>query len=546
MKEDRPIIVSRLRWYVIPLFAMALFCLVIIAVDLATGADLLSSLWNARRGARFIGWLLAAPIAAVGILWYIRRVKVYPDRIEVKYPLHTNWNCVINTDEIDCFCLEQQIVEDKGDDFHYNNRIYLLAGRKLWLYISKDDCANYDEMLKVLKDVFRFELRAGNIYLSDAEQKIVKHGGYIELEDISEEELALMKAKRLTRQRPTAVASAKKDYGALKEWGVLLCVACVAAIIFFGLKLQDVMKQRDTMDIPLLSKNTQLAEKNYLMIDSIDVDTTAFFWRERKLSKREINKTVANCELTWIFPVRGSNRIWVALSVLVNDKDSVTEDTQKAVLADALHHRHEYHKLANGIEWESFMSVAKREAFGNTAPSEVFLLLCEDKPERIGVPLFMESLELYRDKQYDESLKKLILSASRDSLPDAMLRLADTYHYGWHTDADTAKATKWYETVIQQNRDETVTADALNDLSYIYADRDNYVQAIATVERAIEIGGDKIANYYDSKGEFLYKTGDIDGARIMWNKVLKADPGFLKKHNGSTELFRLLSENEKK
>ena len=126
MEVVKPIIVSRLRWYVIPLFAMALFCLVIIAVDLATGADLLSSLWNARRGGRFIGWLLAAPIAAVGILWYIRRVKVYPDRIEVKYPLHKSWNSVISIKDFK----ESKSVETLANPYGIckaNGRLYISA-----------------------------------------------------------------------------------------------------------------------------------------------------------------------------------------------------------------------------------------------------------------------------------------------------------------------------------------------------------------------------------------------------------------------------------
>lgn len=544
MEINKPIIVSRFKWYVIPLFALAIICLVFIAVDLATGADFLSSVLNIRRGGRMIGLLLALFIYAAVKLWFLKRVKVYPDRIEVKYPLHKNWNSTIKTSEIDCFCLEQQIVEN-DDDLHYNNRIYLLTGRKLWLYISKDDCANYNKMLKVLKDVFGFELRAGNIYLSDSDNKTVNHGGYIELEDITDEELALMKDKRKTRRRTVAAAVAKQDYGALKEWGVLLCVACVAAVMFIWNTWQDVIKQRDTETIQLLTKNTRLPEKNYLVIDSIDADTIAFIWQGRALSKSESDDTNAEREVTWAFPVRGSNKIWVAVSALVNYKDCLTENFQKSVLADVMHHRHEYRKLADGTEWDSFMKVAKRKVFSTGAPSEVFLLLCEDSPEKIGTPLYLESLELYRGEKYEESLAKLILSACRDSMPDAMLRLADTYHYGWHAEVDTAKATKWYNAVIQQNRDKTMTADALNDLSYIYAERGNYVQAIATVERAIEIGGAKVANYYDSKGEFLYKIGDIDGARIMWHMVLQKDPEFLKKH-GSTELSRLLSESNTK
>ena len=207
MEVVKPIIVSRLRWYVIPVFAVALFCVGLIVFDLATGAEFLTSLSSARRGGRFIGWLLAAPIAAVGILWYIRRVKVYPDRIEVKYPLHKSWNSVISIKDVDCYCLEHQEIEE-NDNYDINKRIYLLTGRKLWLYISDNDCSNYDKMLDVLDNYFKIPMRDGIINLSKEDMKTVKHGGCIELEDISDEELAALKENRLRRPTVNRLSSA--------------------------------------------------------------------------------------------------------------------------------------------------------------------------------------------------------------------------------------------------------------------------------------------------------------------------------------------------
>ncbi len=133
---------------------------------------------------------------------------MYPDRIEVKYPLHTNWNSVINVRDVDCYCLEHQKIEE-DDNYDINKRIYLLTGRELWLYISDNECSNYDKMLDVLDNHFKIPMRDGIINLSAADMKTVKHGGCIELEDISDEELATLKENR--QKRPSVKDSLWKN-----------------------------------------------------------------------------------------------------------------------------------------------------------------------------------------------------------------------------------------------------------------------------------------------------------------------------------------------
>ena len=51
-------------------------------------------------------------------------------------------------------------------------------------------------------------------------------------------------------------------------------------------------------------------------------------------------------------------------------------------------------------------------------------------------------------------------------------------------------------------------------------------------------------NYYDSKGEILYRKGDKKGAKDMWQKVVSLDPDFANAHN-STLYFLLYGKKRK-
>ncbi len=66
---------------------------------------------------------------------------------------------------------------------------------------------------------------------------------------------------------------------------------------------------------------------------------------------------------------------------------------------------------------------------------------------------------------------------------------------------------------------------AMNKQAYAYAREGNFDEAIATIDKVIELQPQN-ANWYDTKGEFLAKKGDKEGAKAMWEKVLSIDPQF--------------------
>lgn len=72
--------------------------------------------------------------------------------------------------------------------------------------------------------------------------------------------------------------------------------------------------------------------------------------------------------------------------------------------------------------------------------------------------------------------------------------------------------------------------EAYNKISYEYLKKGQIDKAIETIDKAIALAPN-VANYYDSKGEFLFRKGDREGALEMWIKVISLDPDFDQKHD---------------
>ena len=75
-----------------------------------------------------------------------------------------------------------------------------------------------------------------------------------------------------------------------------------------------------------------------------------------------------------------------------------------------------------------------------------------------------------------------------------------------------------------------ILGDTYNEQAYQYAKDGDLNSALKTIDKAIATDS-TIANYYDSKGEFLLRNGDKDGAALMWMKVITIDPHFVDNNN---------------
>lgn len=147
----------------------------------------------------------------------------------------------------------------------------------------------------------------------------------------------------------------------------------------------------------------------------------------------------------------------------------------------------------------------------------------------------VEGKALRKERKYDEALP-LLKAGAEAGFVGVQFELGGMYL--WIKDLkNTDEALKWFEMVAAQDVDKTLKADALNEIAYIYCNRQQFDKAIATIDQAIETMPEE-PNYYDSKGEILYRKGDKKEAKAMWQKVVSLDPDFAETHNST--LYKLL------
>jgi len=509
---------SKLKWYVNPLMALSIVIVVGVVVDLATGADFLSAMLSARRGGHGVGFLIMIPVISAIRLWYMRRVTVFHDRIEVKFPLHKNWNYQIPIKDVLCYCLEQNENETDHETF-ITDRLYLLSGKKLQMFIAESDCANYEELRAVLENYFGLSLRKGTLSLSGDEMKAVKRGGYIVLEDISNEELQQLKDQRLLqsrRKRQDFSCQSRKGID-LTAWRPILIVTLLIGLLILLIKLSTTVKSGNTTSLPVVDHNTVLPTSTYLIVDSMDVDSLGMAYWHTFHEKDGVKSTVTH----WAFFVKGRKDICVTLAVETDDKDSYSEATQRRYCYKALHQRHRYTLFLDEKESSRVLPYIKANMPYKTISDKTSVISMSDgMPLRISRTLFRDGVRLLQDQhQRKEGIKKILQAANED--------VDEAYDY----------IDLLYEHALRENDNKEITAEALNNLSYIHADKGRYDKAIETIDKAIKLDSTE-ANYYDSKGEHLYRMGDKEGAEAMWQKVISLEPDFAK--NNNSNLYRLL------
>ena len=144
--------------------------------------------------------------------------------------------------------------------------------------------------------------------------------------------------------------------------------------------------------------------------------------------------------------------------------------------------------------------------------------------------------------------KQMDLWESIDDFPNLLLlsggykRVGDLNEYcNNHKEAEIAyvKGIDTAKKALKMNslkREENLLAPLYNGLAYSQAHQQNYEAALTSIEHAIKIVPDD-PNLYDTKGEILYLSGDIGGAREMWKKVISLDSGF---GNSGSNLYKYI------
>lgn len=533
MRENL-IIQSRRKWYLYPLFFFALLNIYWVVTDFG-------SLMEGRAAGKILGVVAFIILFAADKFWFMRRVKVYNDRVEVIFPLHRKWNYQVMLKDVDCCCAE--IVEKENKDYHYHyiyNRIYLLTGKKLWLYISEGDSPNFKEMLSVLTDYFGIPMRKGSINLPSRDLKIVKHGGYIELEDISDEELAAMSMQRRRRSLPchdfVFPRSASRKYF-IMEYAFFLLIAAVATRYLFGKSAIQIFRDYNTATLPCIDAGTDIPSAPYYDVDSVDVDDTAGVRYSDTLIYRSCGKKFYENTIVsyYAFPVKGRSDVWIF--VAAEDYAEVESPIYygNGYFAKRLNRRHTYENVADEKDYKNLIDTICKRTNTKIPENPLLLVVYDESPMYTGRAIYFKALK-EENKKYKKTYP--LMKQAAEEIAVAQYKLGMMYEYGDGTAANADEAIRLYRLAAGQYYDLRTKIDALNQLSYLYAQKQQYEKAIALIDSAIAIMPQE-ANLYDSKGEYLYKSGDKDGAKKMWEKVMELDPQFTDEHK--SELFRLLS-----
>lgn len=360
--------------------------------------------------------------------WYMRKVTVYSQHIEVTFPFHKKWNYQVNLRDIDGYCVEEYKVRGRHGNIIYH-RIYLMTGSVLWAYVAQEDVSNFHEMLLVLKDDLGIYGRPGYIEIDKEDAKTVRHGGCITLMDIDSKEIADMRARR-----SKSPSSRFREVSTAKKYKVMFRTYALPIIIFAGVLL-----------------------------------------------------------LGRLMPFS--------------------------------------HRRPKHIESKKNLKTEKAEEFGNI----VFVPTAEDSIKS-AQQLYNEALTMKEKHNHRKAFPLMKLAAEKGNVL-AQYELGEMYEQGLGTPCDSASATHWYTIVDSHTEDKWTRTDALIKLSQHHANRQNYKKAIATINKAIAINPYD-ARPYDCKGEYLYKSGDKQGARYMWKEVTKRNPHYLDRNK--SELHDLL------
>lgn len=527
------IIQSRRKWYTYPLFFFALFNIYWVVTDF-------NSLTETRGGVKVLSFALSIILFAAYKFWFIRRIKVYNDRVEVIFPLHWKWNYQVMLKDVDCCCAEIVEVENKSHYIRYN-RIYFLTGKKLWLYISEGDSSNFEEMLDVLTDYFGIPIRSGSIDLSSSDLKIVEHGGYIELEDISDEELSTMRMQRRQRSLPrhdfVVPRSTRWKYFILEYALFILPIAAAMMYLFYGQIIQ-IFQNKNTVALSCIDAKTKIPSVTYYDVDSVDVDNAAsVFYSSKAIYRSDGKKLDTHKNVSYYaFPVKGRSDVWIF--VVAEDYVEVPSPDYYGIdyFARKLNRKHTYENVADEKDYQNLIATISEKTNTKIPKAPLLLVVYDETPMYTGRATYFKALERIKNKKFKEAY--LLMKQAAEEIAAAQYQLGVMYEYGNGTAANADEALRLYILATKQDYDEKTKVDALNQLSYLYAERQQYEKAIAVIDSAIAIKPQE-ANLYDSKGEHLYKSGDKEGAKRMWQRVMELNPQFTDEHQ--SELSRLLS-----
>ncbi len=141
------------------------------------------------------------------------------------------------------------------------------------------------------------------------------------------------------------------------------------------------------------------------------------------------------------------------------------------------------------------------------------------------------------------------LEGAKYNNEDCFYALAVSYLNGLGCPKNPQLACNYADKLYTKNKDSyaSIYVECYNTLAYDYFNKNNYNQAIVSIDKAINANSSprETACCYDSKGEFYLKMGKLDEAIKMWNKVMELDKENIDYWKENSELYKQLKAKGK-
>ena len=511
---------SHLFGWVNPLMLLSFCCIAFFIVALLPDIHIFGYVYHSlhhRLATRIFVYLGVIPLFAIITLWNLRRVIVYPDRVETKYIIGLYSGSTIMMDDVDGYCIENYFEEVKSDKVWYK-RILLIKGNKLYMYVSNSECSNFSDMEAILTDYFCLEKLNRNIELSVVEQEKLKDGKGIVYNGITNEEAAALRKRRDERLMSASASSGWDNTNIwtfeLTGWKNVGLILIIAGILMVGGQLYSAYNESLTDRFEVVDYATTFSDNPYVLADSVDVD-----WQYSKLYEQRNGTEKYEIISKWAFPIRATKNFWATISVLTDERDHMPDGNQLARILQVFRERHHY-KLIKGKSSD----IIEKIFFSRVVKSEpTFIQLDYDDEEiKMGRVLYRNAVYHLEINDDGKALSQLKQSFD-DGYPRAAITIGEMYMKGKGVEKDIDEAIVWFKKAIDQTEYLQTKADAYNLLSYAYAEKSQWNLAIASCDSAIALRPDDI-NLYDSKGEHLFMSGDTAQAKSIWEMILEKDP----------------------
>ena len=519
------LISTRPKWYT---YLLVLSAISLIAANVAIIVVLGVNPFS-KNYLKLFSFSLPIVILTVISVWYMRRVTVYEDRIEVRFPFHWRWNHEVLLKDVDALCMEEKETERRDGSVSVTKRLYLLTGKKLWLYVSSRDDHDFFDMCSILTERLSIPMYEHEICISAEDDKRILRGKSILLKDISRKDLQKLREQRQQRLQAgvTYIDIADPQSSPWDSYFFPIAVGVIIVSLFVITLLSAFANKKTTVELARIDANTKVPVAKHLIVNYIDAESNGIYISHDVHIPSNSN---ANCALkSWVFKVKGRDDVWITLGVLVDKSDDIPWQEQRDFCLRLLHEKHRYEQAENDNHKKIRINRISQTAKGirKTKESKIVLLNCAETI-KMGSVLYHEAIYLLTtiddEKRDYNKAYSLLIKAAKEGNPESQYKLGSMC-----LDNNKNEAIKWYEAAARQNKKTRIKCEALNELSYIYAERKEYDKAIAAIDSAIIIMPNE-ANYYDSKGELLYHIGDKKEARRTWKKVISLDPNFEKTH----------------